>query len=330
MENINADVIFLGIFMITALLLVSGVLLYSMIVGSKAGTKQRLDRFKTRFGTSSKKTLATTHSIWSETDGGNIEAALKRIVPNPVELKARLAKTGRKITMGQYALGSLGATLLVTLFLIVIMGQNPFLSVSLGIVGGLGLPHYVIGKMISRRLNTFTSLFPDAIDLIVRGLKSGLPVTESIATVGREIDEPIGVEFRRISDAIRLGKTMEDALWEVTKRIDTPDFKFFVISLAVQKETGGNLAETLGNLSDILRRRQRMKLKIRALSSEGKASAYILGALPFVMFGLLLMLNYDYASVLFTDPRAQVASTIGLVWLSFGGMIIAKMINFEI
>src|SRR3546814_6834106 len=138
-----------------------------------------------------------------------------------------------------------------------------------------------VGYLVNKRQDKFLAIFPEAIDLIVRGLKSGLPVTESINAVGREMDDPIGTEFRRIGDDIRFGKTMTEALWAATDRLSVAEFKFFVISLSVQQETGGNLAETLGNLSGILRSRQQMKLKVRAMSSEGRASAMIIGSLPF-------------------------------------------------
>ena len=131
-------------------------------------------------------------------------------------------------------------------------------------------------------------------------------------------------------DQIRLGKNLDEALEETAQRIDSPEFKFFVISLAIQRETGGNLAETLSKLSDLLRRRQQMKLKIKAMASEGKASAYIVGALPFVMFFMLLLINYNYTSVLFTDQRAIYIALGGLVWMSIGGFIMKQMISFEI
>ncbi|HXV73490.1 MAG TPA: type II secretion system F family protein, partial [Sphingomonadales bacterium] len=166
--------------------------------------------------------------------------------------------------------------------------------------------------------------------LLVRGLRSGLPITESMGSVAKEIPDPVGTEFRKVIDNIRLGRDMDEALKDVATRIEAPEFKFFMITLAIQRETGGNLAETLAKLSDLLRRRQAMKLKIRAMASEGKASAYIVGSLPFVLFTLLLFLNYDYTSVLFTDIRAIFASVVGLTWLSLGGFIMSRMIAFEI
>src|SRR5262249_28054253 len=147
--------------------------------------------------------------------------------------------------------------------------------------------------------NKFTKLFPEAIGLMVRGIKSGLPIAETFVIVGQEVPDPVGEEFRRVSDQIRLGQQIEQALWDSAKRVGTPEVQFLVVSLSVQKETGGNLAETLENLDTILRRRRQMKLKIRAMSSEARASAAIIGALPFIMLGVLAGLNPEYISKLF-------------------------------
>jgi len=184
--------------------------------------------------------------------------------------------------------------------------------------------------MAAKRIKAFTAQFPDAIDQIVRGLKSGLPVTESIASVGREMADPVGAEFRQVSDSIKFGRSLEDTLWATAKRLDTPEFKFFVISLSVQRETGGNLAEALANLSDILRRRRQMKMKIKAMSSEAKASAIILGSLPFIMFGIIFAMSPDYEMQLFTDPRGQTMLIVGLFIMSIGIAVMNKMVRFEI
>jgi tight adherence protein B len=140
----------------------------------------------------------------------------------------------------------------------------------------------------------------------------------------------VSVEFQSVSDKMRIGRTMEAALQETADRLGTPEFQFFVITLAIQRETGGNLAETLANLADVLRKRAQMKLKIRAMSSESKASAYIIGSLPFIVFLMIMMVNPTYMGQFFTDQRLIVAGLGGMVWMSFGAMIMAKMINFEI
>ena len=257
-------------------------------------------------------------------------AALLRVMPRSHMLRHRLAKAGVSLSPGRYAL--------INLVVGVIVGSAarwgfhmPVLFAGLiGVAGGLGLPHLMIARLTDKRLKRFGQLFPEAIDLMVRGIRSGLPITETIASIGQELADPVGPEFRRIADAVKLGQPFEEALWDVASRLDTAEFKFFVISLSVQRETGGNLAETLENLSDVLRKRLQMRMKIKAMSSEAKASAYIIGSLPFIMFGILLLMNPDYILTLFTDPRGMMLVGSGLGTIFIGALVMAKMVKFEI
>jgi tight adherence protein B len=251
------------------------------------------------------------------------------LIPKPALLRKRLEMTGKDITLGKYAIICLGALFLVTMALM-LRGAPLILSLLLGIFFGVGGPHFFIGRLIKRRVAKFNSNFPDAIELMVRGLRSGLPITETLGVVATEIPGPVGLEFRMVADKMKIGRTMEVALQETADRLGTPEFQFFVITLAIQRETGGNLAETLSNLSDVLRKRAQMKLKIRAMSSESKASAYIVGSLPFVVFGLVWMINPHYMQGFFSDQRLMVAGIGGMIWMGIGAAIMAKMVNFEI
>jgi tight adherence protein B len=257
------------------------------------------------------------------------EGFASSIIPRPALLRKRLEMTGKNITLGKYASVSLGLVVIV-LGLLMFRGAPFFLALFAGLFVGIGMPHFVIGKMIKRRINKFNSNFPDAIELMVRGLRSGLPISETLGVVASEVGGPVGIEFRAVSDKMKIGRTMEAALQDTADRLGTPEFQFFVITLAIQRETGGNLAETLSNLADVLRKRAQMKLKIRAMSSESKASAYIVGSLPFVVFTLVWMINPTYMGHFFTDQRLTVAGLGGLIWMSIGGFILAKMVNFEI
>jgi len=257
------------------------------------------------------------------------EGYASTLIPKPALLRKRLEQTGKDISLGKYATICIGLIALVA-FLLVIRGAPFILSLMLGLFFGIGGPHFIIGKMIKRRINKFNSNFPDAIELMVRGLRSGLPITETLGIVAGEIPGPVGVEFRMVSDKMKIGRTMEAALQETADRLGTAEFQFFVITLAIQRETGGNLAETLSNLADVLRKRAQMKLKIRAMSSESKASAYIVGSLPFVVFGLVYMINPSYMGKFFTDERLMVAGVGGMIWMGIGAAIMAKMVNFEI
>ncbi|WP_305098169.1 type II secretion system F family protein [Croceibacterium aestuarii] len=244
-------------------------------------------------------------------------------------LAMRLERTGRGWSLTQYMYASVGLAVAITAVLFLKTGA-PLLALGVGLLVGAGLPHMVVNSMIKRRLNAFNAKFPDSIELLVRGLRSGLPVTETLGVVAQEIPGPVGHEFKGVVERIKIGRTMEESLQETADRLGTPEFQFFVITLAIQRETGGNLAETLSNLADVLRKRAQMKLKIRAMSSESKASAYIVGSLPFIVFVLIYWINPSYIGGFFTEERLMVAGLGGLVWMSIGGFIMAKMVSFEI
>ena len=258
-----------------------------------------------------------------------IESYASTLIPKPALLRKRLEMTGKDITLGKYAVVCLGITI-VTILGVTLKGAPILLGLFLGLFLGIGFPHFIIGKMIVRRVKKFNSNFPDAIELMVRGLRSGLPITETLGIVAGEIPGPVGVEFRMVADKMKIGRTMEVALQETADRLGTPEFQFFVITLAIQRETGGNLAETLSNLADVLRKRAQMRLKIRAMSSESKASAYIVGSLPFIVFTLVWMINPHYMGGFFSDQRLMVAGVGGIIWMGIGAGIMAKMVNFEI
>ena len=259
-----------------------------------------------------------------------IDKLIKSVLPRRELLKKRLERAGIEGPLGRYLGICLGVgvtiSLVVFVFLPVPVLAIPFIT----IIAGLGLPHMVIGMMGTRRKNKFIELFPEAIDLMTRGLKSGLPIGESIKNAGEEVADPVGIEMRRITDAVRLGTKLDKALWETAERLDIQDFKFFTVSLAIQSETGGNLAETLQNLSNVLRGRRQLKLKIKAMSSEAKASAYIIGCLPFVVGFMIYLVNPEYISKLFTDPRGHMMLGVGAVMFMIGGGVMYKMVKFEI
>ena len=323
-----------------AVLLAFGVMLLILLVGLaySASGDARSQRNKQASavmrrlngGATGKRRKAPEPAVRMRNKNSGVDKAFSRFVPRPELLRRRLERAGLKTSIGQYAL--IGFVLIGVFGVLIKMfiGLPMAASILFGFFCALLVPHLVVGFLIGRRKNKFLKLFPEAIDLIVRGLKSGLPVTESMINVGNEIQDPVGIEFRRVTDGIRVGKSMEESLWATSNRLDLPEFKFFVISLAIQRETGGNLAETLSNLGDILRKRQQAKLKIKALSSEAKASAIIIGALPFIMFFLLNVVKAGYTDPLLTDPRGQFMLAGALIWLSMGVLAMAKMVRFEI
>jgi tight adherence protein B len=259
----------------------------------------------------------------------NMDTAMARFLPRPAVLKKRLAMTGKNWTVGQYGMATFGLIVVIGA-LLMLRGAPIALSLLIAVVIGGGLPHFVVGFFIKRRVAKFNAKFPDAIELLVRGLRSGLPISETMAVVGAEVAGPVGEEFRAVSDKMKIGRTMDAALQDTADRLGTPEFQFFVISIAIQRETGGNLAETLANLATVLRQRGQMKLKIKAMSSESKASAYIVGSLPFIVFALIMWISPGYMGNFFVDQRLIVAGIGGMIWMGLGGLIMAKMVNFEI
>jgi len=246
-----------------------------------------------------------------------------------VALQLRLNRTGKGWTLAQYTQSSIGLGVVVAI-LVFLKSGAPLLGLGVGVLVGAALPHMVVGWHIKRRYTQFTSKFPDAIELLVRGLRSGLPVTETLVVVGQEVPGPVGQEFKLITERVRIGRAMDDALQDSADRLNMAEFSFFCITLAIQRETGGNLAETLANLADVLRKRAQMKLKVKAMSSEAKASAYIIGVLPFMVFGMIEMTDPDYLKGFWEGGMLTVIGLGGLCWMGIGAFIMAQMINFEI
>lgn len=321
----------LPIFMVALGALATLVLIAFAFAGpsaQRAGAK-RLATMRDRHSTSASAAMEAQMRRITGRQATKADLAFARFLPRPAELKKRLAMTGKSWTVGQYGIASV-----VLLFAVagaaLFLGAPLALAILVGLLVGAGLPHAVVGYVINKRVSDFTAKFSDAIELLVRGLRSGLPIPETMAVVGSEVPGPVGEEFRSVADKMKIGRTMDVALQETADRLGTPEFQFFVISIAIQRETGGNLAETLQNLATVLRQRSQMKLKIRAMSSESKASAYIIGALPFIVFGLIWFINGAYMQQFFIDQRLIVAGLGGMVWMGIGALIMRKMINFEI
>ena len=246
------------------------------------------------------------------------------------KLQARLEVAGMDTTPQKF-LGIAAAIALVVILLVhVLLGKALLIALLLGILAGLGLPHFAVSRAIGKRQKKFLLLFPDAIELMVRGLRSGLPIAESFITVSKEVPPPVAETFLRISQQTALGVPMERALTLAAQNLGLPEFNFFVTGIILQRETGGNLGEILSNLAEMLRGRQMMRLKIHALSSEARASAYIVGALPFFVFGMLEVISPAYLSPLFNDYRGNLSLAAAAFSMTIGGLIMRKMTQLEI
>ena len=300
---------------------------------SDSAASRRFDRRINTMRDRAQGVLATESAATRSLSRQRSASAIDRMagwLPRRDLLAARLARTGREISIGQYAMACAVLTVLAAVGLAVTARIGIVPSLLLGLLIGTALPHLVIGRMGKRRMKAFIALFPDAIDLIVRALRSGLPVTEAIVGAGHEIADPVGSEMRLVESGMRMGRDLDTLLWDVAKRIDAPEFRFFVIALSVQRETGGNLGETLANLADILRRRKQMKAKARAMASESRATTMILGGLPVAVCMVLMITSPAYLLPLFHDVRGLVLDAIGVGMLITGIVIMTKLANFEI
>jgi tight adherence protein B len=255
---------------------------------------------------------------------------LFRLLPRREVLVERLSRTGREISVGQYMLATIATIAAITVGIVIFTRLTVVPSLMFGLALGLFIPHWLIGRMGRRRIARFVGLFPEAIDLMVRALRAGLPITEAIVNAGQEIGDPIGVEFRGIEAGMRLGRDLDSLLWDIAKRIDVSEFRFFIIALSVQRETGGNLAETLNNLSLVLRGRRAMRAKARAMASEARASTAILGSLPVLVTIMLMFTSPTYIQPMFSDVRGLIMLGIAVGMLLSGIGIMVKMAKFEI
>ena len=317
---------------ITIVATFTGLLLLGLaFAGPSAGKAKtrRLSAVKDRHAASTEAVVAAQMRKTIANLNGSAANSLASFMPRRELLELRLRRTGKNWTLSNFMMGCMLAFVGIAAVL-VLMGAPILLTGLVAAFLGIGVPHLYVGRLIKKRVAAFTKRFPDAIDLLVRGLKSGLPITETFGVVASELPGPVGEEFKGVTERIRIGKTMELALQDSAEMLDTAEFQFFCITIAIQRETGGNLAETLNNLSDVLRKRAQMKLKIRAMSSEAKASAYIVGALPFFVFGLVWFMNPQYVAGFFYEERLIITGLGGMVWMSIGAGIMAKMISFEI
>ncbi|MEY3984772.1 MAG: hypothetical protein RLZ59_217 [Pseudomonadota bacterium] len=257
------------------------------------------------------------------------ETFLTQFVPNRAALENRLRKAGKSWTAENYvaAIVILGVILAAGLMVI---GLQPLIAIAAGIVLGMALPQILLSVLIGRRSQKFIQGFPVAIDLMARGIKSGLPISQTIEVIATELDGPVREEFQSVSDAVRIGRTMDEGLKQVAARVDMPEFQFFCIAIAVQRETGGNIGETLSNLSDVLRKRAQMKLKVKAISSEARTSSGFMALLPVLIVGAINVMNPGYLAPFLTNEKLTQVGIGAFVWMVMGIAILVKMANFKI
>jgi len=245
-----------------------------------------------------------------------------------IPLSKRIAQAGLTWSTRQFFLmsGGLGAVLFV---LGMIIGAGPIAALAMVFAGALGLPRWLLSYLKKRREAKFLNAFPDSVDIIVRGVKAGLPLLDCMKMITTEAPEPLRSEFRAILDTQAIGMPLGEACGKLYEQMPVPEANFFGIVISIQQRAGGNLAEALGNLSRVLRDRKKMKAKIQAMSMEAKASASIIGALPIAVMTLVYITSPNYISLLWTEPLGRVMLACSVAWMSMGVMVMKKMINFD-
>lgn len=303
------------------------------LVGGEDSSRQALKRAETLAGrksAASSKTaaVANTPEARRKQIMTQLQEAERRERKARMSMSARLAHAGLSLKVQTFYIicGVLG---FLALGLALLFGMNIVIALGISLIVSLGLPRWIIGFLAKKRMAKFSLEFPNAVDVIVRGIKSGLPVHECFKIIARESPAPLGPEFQRLVEGLGVGMTLEQSLERMYARIPTPELRFFTIVIAIQQKTGGNLAEALGNLSTVLRARRMMGEKIKALSSEAIASAGIIGSLPPTVMALVSLTTPSYMGVLFTDPRGNFVLLIAVMLMSLGIFVMKRMISFK-
>jgi len=249
-----------------------------------------------------------------------------------ISLRLRLQRAGLNMTPKVYWLASAVCGLTLALLIGLLLpasGTRQFLALAVGIIGVFGVPRWFVSKLTKRRQAKFTAELANAVELIVRGVKSGLPLNECLATIARESGEPLAGEFREVVEQQRVGVPLAEALERLNTRMPLAEVRFFTIVIAIQQQAGGNLSEALGNLATVLRDRFRLQMKVKALSAEAKASALVLGSLPPAVMFMVYGASPDYIMPLFATRTGNFMLLFGACWMLIGILVMRKMINFK-
>jgi tight adherence protein B len=262
-----------------------------------------------------------------------VEGSLKEIEARSrkqkkIALSTRLTQAGLSWSSQKFMIIS-GAFALVCFAIAMLVGGGPLAGIGLAFAGGFGLPRWALSFLKTRREKKFLRALPDAVDVIVRGIKAGLPLFDSIKVVAADAPEPLKSEFLAIIETQAIGMPLGEACARLFDRMPVPEANFFGIVIAIQQKSGGNLSEALGNLSKVLRDRKKMAEKIQAMSMEAKASAAIIGSLPPIVMLLVYLSTPDYISLLWTHPTGQLMLVGCVIWMSIGIFVMKKMINFD-
>ena len=246
-----------------------------------------------------------------------------------LSIREKLAQTGLPLTMKHFYIGSTGLGIVTFAIAFLLSGSLP-IAAGLAFAASMGLPRWVVAYLISRRKKKFLEEFPNSLDVMVRSIRSGLPLNDAMRMIASDGQEPVRSEFLRVVEAQQMGFSIPEACSRMTQTMPLQELSFFAIVIAIQSQAGGNLSEALGNLARVLRERKKMKAKVAALSMEAKASAAIIGALPFIVALLVYITSPYYIMILFTDPRGHLILGISGIWMSIGIFVMKNMVSFDI
>jgi tight adherence protein B len=306
---------------------VAWVFLYPLLSGERKAEARRASIARSE-PTSVRQAEKSQRSRREQVEGSLKELEARRQKDSKVPLSVRISQAGLDWSTQKFwtISGIVGAVFFVVAF---VLGGGPIAAIGLGFGGGFGLPRWVLSFLKTRREKKFLAALPDAVDVIVRGIKAGLPLFESIKVVAADSPEPLKSEFLGIIETQAIGIPLGEACLRLYERMPLPEANFFGIVVSIQQKSGGNLSEALGNLSKVLRDRKKMAEKIQAMSMEAKASAGIIGSLPPIVMLLVYLTTPGYISLLWTHPIGQLLLVGCVTWMSIGIMVMKKMINFD-
>jgi tight adherence protein B len=308
-----------------------GVMVYAMLYGTRARLKKRIEGVVT--ASAGRSNEAKDQSDELQMRRKMVAGRLKELDANRKQraqtLRRGIVQAGLNLSLGRFLLFSAAAGL-AAFALVLAAGLPPLAAVAFAVIAGIGLPRLLLQFLVKKRVGKFTAHFADAIDIVVRGIRSGLPIGEAFNIIVQEMPEPIQTEFRIVVESQKMGLTLEEALSRACDRVPTAELRFFSIVLAIQQSTGGNLAETLAKLSEVLRARKRMRDKVQAMSGEAKASAMIIGSLPPLVAALLALVSPQYVGLLLTASAGHLILFAGASLMATGVLVMRRMINFEI
>jgi tight adherence protein B len=322
----NMQALSLAFLAATALGGLAWVFIYPLLSGEKKAENRRAS--VARPEPAARQVEKSQRSRREQVEGSLKELEARRRKEKKIPLSTRLTQAGLGWSTQKFMIVS-GILAAVCFAMTMVLGGGLIGAVGLAFAAGFGLPRWILGFLKKRREKAFLRALPDAVDVIVRGIKAGLPLFESIKVVAADSPEPLKSEFLAIIETQAIGMPLGDACARLFDRMPVPEANFFGIVIAIQQKSGGNLSEALGNLSKVLRDRKKMAEKIQAMSMEAKASAGIIGSLPPIVMLLVYLSTPDYISLLWTHPTGQLMLVGCLVWMSIGIFVMKKMINFD-